>query len=99
MLMLERGALERRPVRSFAQMQKCGRLVHVRSNATEVRSTAELHCVSVRYFAARTQAREGRSQLRERAGIGNSAFDRKNCVQPHCRCLIFQIHKQKAKND
>jgi hypothetical protein len=45
-------------------------------------------------LGARTQARDRRSQVRERPGIGGSAFDRKSCVRPHCRCLIFQKHKQ-----
>jgi hypothetical protein len=34
--------------------------------------------------------RDERSQLRERPGIGGSAFDRKYCVQSHYRRLIFQ---------
>jgi hypothetical protein len=39
---------------------------------------------------ARTQKRCARTQMRERPGIGGSAFDRKYCVRPHCRRLIFQ---------
>jgi hypothetical protein len=38
---------------------------------------------------ARTQMRDGRSQLGERPGIGGSAFDRKHYVRPHCQHLIF----------
>jgi hypothetical protein len=47
---------------------------------------------------ARTQRRDGRSQLRERPGIGGSAFDRKNYVRPHCRRLIFQNRTETKKN-
>jgi hypothetical protein len=42
----------------------------------------------------RTQAREGRTQVRAHPGIGGRAFDRRLCVRPHCLCLIFQEHKQ-----
>jgi hypothetical protein len=81
--------LERRSARSFAQQQECSSLLQVRSFATQVRSNATLHCVFVRGACARTQTRDERSQLRERSGIGGSAFDRKNCVRPHCRRLKF----------
>jgi hypothetical protein len=53
--------------------------LQLRSNATQVRSNVALHS-----FLARTcapmQTRNKRSQVRERYGIGDSAFDRKKCV-------------------
>jgi hypothetical protein len=64
-------------------------VLQMRSNVIHVRSNVEEHCV-MSGGRARTQRRDGRSQLRERPGIGGSAFDRKNCVRPHCRRLIFQ---------
>jgi hypothetical protein len=67
--------LERRSVRSFAQMQKCGRLLHVRSNALQVRSTAELHCVSVRALGSHAGARLVYAGAR-------TCWNRRQCVRP-----------------
>jgi hypothetical protein len=47
------------------------------------KSTASLSGVR-----AHTQMRGARTQMRERPGIGGSAFDRKYCVRPHCWRLI-----------
>jgi hypothetical protein len=62
--------------------------LQVRSNAIQVHLNIALH-----YFLAGTCARtlthNKHLQVRERYGIGNSVFDRKNCVRLHCRHLIF----------
>jgi hypothetical protein len=60
-------------------------------------SHAGARCARTQKRCARTQKRCARTQMRERPGRGSSAFDRKNCVRPHCRCLIFQTLWQKAK--
>jgi hypothetical protein len=62
--------------------------LQVRSNATLVRSNVALHCI-LSGACARTQTRNERSQVRERSGIGSSAFDRKDYVRTYCRRLIF----------
>jgi hypothetical protein len=62
--------------------------LQVRSNATQVCSNVALHCFLVG-TCARTQTCNEHSLVCERYGIGDSAFDRKNCVRPHCRRLIF----------
>jgi hypothetical protein len=63
--------------------------LQVRSNATQVRSIVALHCFLARARAC-THMHNERSEVRERSGIGDSVFDRKNCVRLHCRRLIFQ---------
>jgi hypothetical protein len=68
---------------------------YVRSTATKVRSTAELHCVFVRGACARTQTRDELARKRERSGIGGSAFDRKYCVRPHC--LFFEFSRTRTE--
>lgn len=62
--------------------------LQVRSNATLVRSNVALHCV-LSGACVRTQTRNERSQVRERSGIGGSAFNYKDCVRMYCRRLIF----------
>jgi hypothetical protein len=62
--------------------------LQVRSNTTLVRSNVALHCVLLR-ACAHMQTRNERSQVRERSGIGGSAFDCKYCVRPYCWRLIF----------
>jgi hypothetical protein len=81
--------------KNMAVFLKCVRpqLEYVRTQ----RCTAPLSRVR-----ARTQMRDGRSQLREHPGIGSSAFDSKHCVRPHCRCLMCpetKIEQQKKLKD
>jgi hypothetical protein len=88
--------------RKHANTRKMLQYVHVRSNATEVRSFATAHC-GLSEARVRTQQRTRRAQVRGRPGIGPRAFERMNCVQPHSRRLIFQKlnrnKKQEQKND
>jgi hypothetical protein len=82
-------------VRSHRCRNVAGCCTYVQTNTGKFKRRAALHSCQ----GLELHAREGRSQVRERSGIGGSAFDRKFCVRPHCRCLIFQEVEQKAKND
>jgi hypothetical protein len=64
-----------------------------------VRSNVAAALLFLSGACARTQRRDERSQVRERSGIGGSAFDHKDCVRPHCRHLIFQKPETETKTD
>jgi hypothetical protein len=87
----------------MAVLQMRSNVIHVRSNAEEhcVMSGAcartQKRCACTQKRCARTQMRCARTQMRERPGIGGSAFDRKYCVRPHCRRLIYPGTEQKLK--
>jgi hypothetical protein len=89
-----------RPQKSTASLSGVRARTQVRGARTQARGArTQKRGARTQQRCARTQKRCARTQMRERAGRGSSAFDRKNCVRPHCRCLIFQTHRQKAKND
>jgi hypothetical protein len=44
---------------------------------------------------ARTQTRDELARRRARSGIGGSAFDRKDCVRPHC--LFFEFSRNRTE--
>jgi hypothetical protein len=48
-----------------------------------------------RVMSSHAGARSARTQVRERSGIGGSAFDRKDCVRPHC--LRFEFSRNRNR--
>jgi hypothetical protein len=67
-----------------------------RNSGTFDRNTALLLC---QRGCARTQTRDELVRRRARSRIGGSAFDRKNCVRPHCLHFEFSKNRQNAKNN
>jgi hypothetical protein len=71
-----------RPQKSTASLSRVRARTQMRGARTQMQGAR------TQMQGARTQARGARTQMRERPGIGGSAFDRKYCVRPHCRRLI-----------